>query len=68
MAHKQSSRMLVLQSYYDRLKEIAEESEEELASQQRRRKSASEGCCLTAILFRCCDRCLHPGMPCSSIG
>jgi hypothetical protein len=32
----------VLQSYYDRLKEIAEESEEELATPQRRRKSMSE--------------------------
>ena len=32
----------ILQSYYDRLKEIAEESEEELATPQRRRKSMSE--------------------------
>jgi hypothetical protein len=31
-----------LQSYYDRLRDIAEETEEELASPQRRRKSASE--------------------------
>jgi hypothetical protein len=35
-------RVGVLQSYYDRLKEIAEESEEELATPQRRRKSMSE--------------------------